>query len=44
MLTKTTTKSKISFYPLFVTATFQEILTDTQTKTAKTYLLELCKL
>jgi len=40
--------SAVKFDPLFVTATFlnppyREILTATQTKTAKQYLLELCK-
>lgn len=43
-----TDPSAAKFDPLFVTATFlnppyREILTDTQTKTAKQYLLELCK-
>ena len=43
-----TDPSAVKFDPLFVTATFlnppyREILTDTQTKTAKQYLIELCK-
>ena len=43
-----TDPSAAKFDPLFVTATFlnppyREILTDTQTKTTKQYLLELCK-